>query len=281
MKNIFYTIILLLAGVSLYSCSEDQIKTYNGIKSGLMIQEVYSTDIYGNPIEYRDSASYSFAGLEDDTKTLKARVYVKTIGGLVDYDRPYVMKIDAAGTTGVVNEDYSLDGNKFIIKAGQAADTVLVTLNRSAKLHSKTIRVTVRLEANDYFDLPIAEYKNSSAWNVDGKQNSAVSYLIKFDEKYKEPSYWDWFGNDYFGKFSATKYVTLNAVMGWKLSDWNYAGSSGAKIALGKFDFAARTLRDYLQKMANAGTPVLEDDGSYVQLADGYKVDYSHIGSNK
>ena len=66
--------------------------------------------------------------------------------------------------------------------------------------------------------------------------------------------------------------------MGWTVNDWSNAGSSGSKVALGKFDFAARVFQKHLQKMADAGTPVLDDDGSYIQLPAKYAVDYSQYG---
>ena len=41
------------------------------------------------------------------------------------------------------------------------------------------------------------------------------------------------------------------------------------------FNYYAVKLRVYLQQMADAGTPVREDDGSFMQLGPGYEVDYS------
>ncbi|MCI6618083.1 MAG: DUF4843 domain-containing protein [Prevotella sp.] len=273
----FLFLILVLA---LVSCAEDEIKTYDGIKSGLMIQEIRSYDQYGNPVAYQDSISYSFAGAKDDTKLMRARLIVKTIGPTVDYPRPYILNVVTEETTAVLDADFNLSGNDFIVRPYQASDTVYITLLRTAKLHRQTLRIKVKIEPNEFFEIPILTYKNSSSWSVDGPTNSATSYLIKFDEKYKQPFYWTYFGKRYFGTFSSAKFIELNKVMGWTLDDWNKAGQSGSKVAGGKFDFAARALQKHLQSLADAGTPVLDDDGKYMQLANAYAVDYSKYDNN-
>ena len=43
-----------------------------------------------------------------------------------------------------------------------------------------------------------------------------------------------------------------------------------------RFTYFAIKMRIYLQAMADAGTPVREDDGSFMQLGAGYEVDYSN-----
>ena len=278
MKTIINTVIgsvSFLFVLSFSSCAEDEIKKYDGIKSGLMIQEISSWDQYGNPVLYRDSISYSFAGSKDDTEQLRACLLVRTIGPTANFSRPYILKIVSEETTAILDEDYSLKGNDFVVQPNTSSDTVYITLFRSQKLHKQTMRIRVRIEPNEYFEVPIKTYKNSSSWSVDGPENSATDFLIKFDEKYKQPFYWTYFGKRYFGTFSSAKFLELNKVMGWTLNDWNKAGQSGSKVAGGKFDFAARALQKHLQELADAGTPKLDDDGKYMQLAKTYAVDYS------
>ncbi len=48
-----------------------------------------------------------------------------------------------------------------------------------------------------------------------------------------------------------------------------------AKVSYGRLGFAAKAVRNYLQEQADNDTPVKDKDGSYMQLADGYTVDYS------
>lgn len=279
-KRILYTIVcLLLVYILPSACTQEEIALYSGCKSGLIIQEVSTTDFYGNPISYRDSISYSFADQKDSVEGTYIRFRVQTLGELVDYDRPYVLKVIADGTTAIEGEDFNLDNNEFVIKANTSSDWVRIYLKRSPKLRNTTLSVKVGVVANEYFEVPIQQYKNSSSWSSDGPLNSATSFKIKFNERYVAPQYWLWFGDSFFGEFTVARYLELNKVMGWTGKDWQNGGYEGEKVQYGRFDFAARALQRHLQEMADAGTPVLDDDGSYMQLPEGYEVDYSHIGS--
>lgn len=261
------------------SCSQEEVEPYSGIESGIFIQQVATTDVYGNPYSYRDSVAYSFAGAASNVESAVVSVFVQTTGGPKNYDRSYVLEV-MDGTTGVEGIDFTLADNDFVVKAHQVADTVRLRLIRTATLRKKTLRLKVGLKANEYFELPFEHYKNSSSWSVDGPQNSATTYVVNYSEAYSEPFYWMFFGDDYFGRFSSARFLALLEVMGWTTTDWNNAGMSGAKVAFGKFDYAARALQKYLQEMADAGTPVYDDDGTLMQLPATYAVDYSKITAN-
>ncbi len=279
MKKIIYACLAFTAILS-GACSEENVPLYNGCKAGLFIQEVYTSDIYGNPISYRDSTTFSFASVDEKYTEYSARFIVRTMGNTVNEPRPYKIAV-LEGTTAVEGEDFDLSQNDFIVHANNSTDTVWVRLIRTSKLRTNTLRIKLGLVANEYFDLPIDYYKNSSSWSEDGPKNSATSYIVRFSEIYTQPSYWGWYGDEYFGTFTVNRYLELNKVMGWTTTDWSNAGMTGAKVAYGKMDFAARTFQRHLQKMADAGTPVLDDDGSYIQLPAKYAVDYSKYESNE
>ena len=59
------------------------------------------------------------------------------------------------------------------------------------------------------------------------------------------------------------------------MDDWDEAGYSGAKISYGRFSFFALAVQNYFQEQADAGNPVRDSDGNYMQLAPAYAVDYS------
>lgn len=279
MKKILYIICVFVSTlVGTTSCNKD-LDLYSGCKAGIFIQEIYSTDIYGNPLSYRDSSSYSFANARESVTSGTVRLYIRAIGEVANYDRPYVLKA-MEGTTAVEGEDYDLSGNDFVIKANQGMDTIYVKLFRTPKLRTQTMRLKVGLEPNEHFETPITEYKNSSSWSVDGNMHSAISYIINFNERYTQPTYWGWYGDQYFGKFSVNKYLALNEYMGWTGTDWSNAGMTGQKIQTGRLDYFARYFRKYLQQKADEGDPLIDDDGSYMQLGASYLVDYSHLSSN-
>ena len=83
------------------------------------------------------------------------------------------------------------------------------------------------------------------------------------------------FGDDYFGSWTPRKYIIVNMACGLTVADWSNAGFAGAKVSLGRFSFFAVAVQKYLQEQADAGEPVLDSDGSYMQLAPAYAVDYS------
>lgn len=259
-------------------CSHEEIDLYSGPQAGIFIQQVRSSDIYGNPMTYKDGETgITFATQAAHVTGLNAFFYVRSMGPTVDYDRPYGIKVVPEETTAVEGVDYSLDGNDFCIKAGEAIDTVYIKLIRHKGLLQKTVRVFFQLSPNEHFEIPVKEYKNSANWTVAGDTLKADHYYVEFGENYTCPSYWNSFGKSYFGTWTVTKYLTLNEYMGWSVTDWSNAGFSGAKVAYGRLPVAAKMLQAYLQAQADAGTPVVDPDDpcGYVQQPSGYDVDYS------
>ena len=203
------------------------------------------------------------------------RFTIRTIGDVTDYPRKYSIKVDEKATTAVEGVDYSLSRNDYIIHPYQSTDSCIITLLRTPALRQKSLVLKLKLEANENFDIIFDSYTNSGAWNIPGDTLSALTYAIRFSEEYSEPHYWDWFGNDFFGKFTPTKMLELEKVMGWTYSDWNSGGSGTSKVQYGRMDFAANAFKNHLQKRADGGDPAREDDGSLMQLPGSYAVDYS------
>jgi hypothetical protein len=276
MKKIFNLIICLGFVSGLFeSCSHEQLELYSGCESGLFIQQVYRTDMDGNPSSYNDSVEWSFSTVDENVEYLRTRFYVRTIGKIVDYDRPFILKVNLDESTAIEGLDFDISENEMVIPANENMKVVTVRLLRTEKLKKEKVQVVFTLEPNEYFEVPIETYKNTLNWSDDATINSAISYKIIWGEIYTKPSYWNSFGNSYFGTFSVTKFMALNKCMGWKASDWSSAGTTGAKIAYGRLDYAATEFQKYLQALADAGTPLTEEDGSYVQLPTKYAVNYS------
>lgn len=274
----------MLAAISLWSCSEDDFSIYEpGTKAGIFIQRVSSTtyDNTGSTIisqNYTDSTAVSFASVRADIMEQQVSITVNLMGDTVGYDRKFILKVDDSKTTAVRGTHFDFKEEDCVIKAGQAKAVVPITLYRHADLLKSTLNVTFKLEANENFTLELEQFRNSSLWNsVTGKMLCGSIYKFSMSEKYSMPSYWSSFGEDYWGTWSATKEKMVNSIMGWSHADWSNAGFSGAKIALGKFAYAARKLHDQLQEAADKGTPVYDEDGQYMQLSDAYAVDYTHL----
>lgn len=263
---------LMLASTA---CSHEEIEDYSGCKAGVYIQEVIGSDAYGNPTVFRQGdESFSFTKSSPTATQGKVAFTVRLMGEVTDYDRPYKLTVVSEKTDAREGVDYDISSNKFTIKAGANSDLVIVTLLRNPELVQRTVTVFFKLEPNEHFELPMEEYKTSSSWSVDAPMASATTYYVKFGEVYIKPSQWD-NGSQHYGAYSVNKFLLLNRLMDWTVTDWDNAGAPGAKIGLGRFEFAATVLRRYLQEQADAGTPVIDDDGSYMQLGTNHLVDYS------
>ncbi len=102
----------------------------------------------------------------------------------------------------------------------------------------------------------------------------STSWKITYSEIYTRPKAWR---DDFFGPYSVNKYFELNRMFNLNSDDWRKAANfeEGSKIGGGRMRYCTIEFQRYLQEMADSGTPVLDDDGSYMQLASDFRVDYS------
>lgn len=275
-------LLLIALVVSLVSCEKSEIMNFTTDDCAVYFQSTagssYPADgsvIYPVTYRYIDSMSFSFTSQKPATKEVVLGLPLMTMGKIKDYKRPVKVVIDEERTTAVRGVDFQVDLDTVNIPANASKASLKVTFLRTEDLLTTTKRVAFCLEENEYFKLHIQKYKTSSNWQVKADTLSAIKYSVSFNEQYSMPTFYGWYGEDYFGKWSPKKYLTLNEVMGWTNNDWTNAGGSTSKISYGRMGFSARTFQKYLQGQADAGTPVLDVDGSYMQLADAYAVDYS------
>lgn len=265
------------AALATSSCSHDELDLYSGPKAMLYIQELYNFDIYGNPIGYRDHTDADFANVPPEYTIWTVSFQVKMAGEVVDYDRPYSLRIEAENTTGIEGEDFDLEGNEFTIKAGKASDVVRVRLHRTDRIKLEKIKVSFLLEPNEHFTMDIPEFKGSASWSAQTPMMDATRYYVTASEFYKCPARWnDWALELYFGEYTPKKFSVINALFGWTKEDWSAAGDpNNSKVLLGRIPFCASEFTKYLQDMADKGTPEREVDGSLMQPGSQYHVDYS------
>ncbi|MCF0173534.1 MAG: hypothetical protein HUJ91_07415, partial [Bacteroidales bacterium] len=95
-------------------------------------------------------------------------------------------------------------------------------------------------------------------------------YKIIYSDIYSSTNTWEWNGKTALGEWSASKEKRVNAIMGWTHYDWVMGVPP-----YGRMGYAAKMLRYELQALADAGTPVVDDNGEYMQLGAKYLVDYS------
>lgn len=259
----------------LAACEKQDIPVFTSDDHGIYFQRM-SSYILGSTTEYYgDSTAYSFASEAGSVKSAVLSATARTMGKVVDYDRPFKVVVDRENSTAVEGVHYEANLDTVKMPAGASSVYVRVRFFRVADLTEKTVRLVLKLEDNEYFKCYLPEYKNTNVYTATGAMIHGDQYVFSLSEMYTAPRYWSVFGEDFFGDWTPQKYVIVNTVCGLTPADWSNAGYSGAKVAYGRFSFFAVAVQKYLQERADAGEPVLDSDGSYMQLAATYAVDYS------
>lgn len=267
LSTIFFSLLVFMG------CEKKDIDVFTTDDTGIYFQR--SSSYSGSTQNYSNSSSFSFASLDASVEYSILSASVRTMGKVADYDRPFKVVVDEEQTTAIEGVHYTLNLDTCYIPAGESSANVRVTFFRTEDLMDEEVRLTLRLQDNEYFTCYIDEYKSTNSYTATGVQLSGTSFRFIVSEMYTEPGYWTSLGTSYLGTWSARKYSVVNSVCELTDDDWEVAGQSGAKVALGRFNFFALAVQAYLQEQADAGTPVLEADGSYMQLGSNYTVDYS------
>lgn len=271
--------IILFALISfpfLWSCDKKEIPVFASDDAEIYFQRLTNA-VYGSTTEYYgDSTDFSFAGTNAYYTSHVLYAPVLTMGKVVDYDRPFKVVVDMEETTAVEGKDFEIELDSLVIKAGTSKAEVPVRIIRTETLLEKTLKIVLRLQENEHFKCYLETYKNTNLYTAKGEQISGVRYVFTFNEMYTQPNFWkNYAEKDYFGEWTAKKYQVVNQVCGLTPIDWQYANYYGYKMQSARLPFFARTVRIYLQEQADAGNPVTDSDGKYMQLAPNYEVDYS------
>ena len=271
--------IILFALISfpfLWSCDKKEIPVFASDDAGIYFQRLTNA-VYGSTTEYYgDSTDFSFAGTNAYYTSHVLYAPVLTMGKVVDYDRPFKVVVDMEETTAVEGKDFEIELDSLVIKAGTSKAEVPVRIIRTETLLEKTLKIVLRLQENEHFKCYLETYKNTNLYTAKGEQISGIRYVFTFNEMYTQPNFWkNYAEKDYFGEWTAKKYQVVNQVCGLTPIDWRYANYYGYKMQSARLPFFARTVRIYLQEQADAGNPVTDSDGKYMQLAPNYEVDYS------
>ena len=272
-----WKIILFVSSLTLVfcACEKQDISVFTTDDSGIYFQRGTSY-IYNSTTEYYgDSVAYSFASAKASVKSVVLSATIRTMGKVVDYDRPFKVVVDQEGTTAIEGKHYEVNLDTVVVPAGKSTAYVRVRFFRTDDMMEKAVRLAIRLEDNEYFKCYFPEYKNTNAYSATGVMIHGDEFVFSLSEMYTEPWYWSMFGDGFFGNWTPKKFLVVNSVCGLSAADWDNAGYAGAKIQYGRFNFFTTTVQKYLQEQADAGTPELDSDGSYMQLAPSYSVDYS------
>ncbi len=265
--------ILALASV-ISSCKEDTIDAYESDYAKIYFQDQTSSGANGAE-GYSNSTKFSFVNRDLDWKSVVFRGTVRLMGNVADHDRACKVVVDDENTTMIAGEDYEINLDTLQIKAGANRGYIGVRFLRSANIKKEAKKLTLKLLPNENFDI-LEAYKATNVWsNTSADTIDGSRYCFTIDEIYKKPNNWDRVGaGTFFGEWTATKYAYINNLFGFTTTDWEWQSN---KISKARMPYYASTLQKDLQQKADAGEPVYDEDGNYMQLGDGYKVNYDNV----
>lgn len=250
MKRYFILPILGCLLLLCHSCQKD-LDLYSGKAS--VYFSMFSTGLgLSQPI---DSTVLSFAfeplSIKDSVVVLK----VNTLGPLSSTERRFKAVVDPQQTTAVAGEDYEVLADSYVVAAGQNTAELPVKVKRSAALKNKSRRLAIRLVASTDFELAL-----TTAISRNGtSKSSALIHRIDFTDVIEQPANW-YTAAYYFGKFSRKKLYLMNELTKVPLNQLTGNMTVAARRYVGSLT------KKYLQEMAAAGTPVLEEDGSLMEM---------------
>lgn len=249
----------------LFGCGENDALYYPGEPdgtSGICFSYYSGTTIAGGvtTYNYRDTTTeYSFGNVVDSI--LQVRVPVRLFGEVSDQDRPYVVKM--IGGTVREGEDFTMPDH-FVLEGGTALSYVTVNLKRTDELSDGVTRyLTLGLEENEHFK----SYIKNRMVGTDTVMTQTLT--IRYSMVYEKPWAWDLFALESLGEYSHAKLMCILSVMGWTYREFTNKNLYSVSPPVALF------MRIELQKRADDGNPVREADGSLMQLAGSYLVDYS------
>ncbi|RZS72643.1 uncharacterized protein DUF4843 [Pseudobacter ginsenosidimutans] len=206
------------------SCKKENMDVY---KSGHYIQ-------FTNSLADTTNLSFFFyPGKEEVTLALPLRL----IGTMPEGNLQYQLKVDPKVTTAEAKH-YSLPAS-FDFRQGLAIDTAYLTIKKSPELATTTYLLAIDI---------------ASTSDVQPGQTTYARRIFRINDMVTKPSWWDSnMDRFYLGVYTERKFR--------KFMEFTGVGDLSEKSDTEKTELIKR-FKYFLIQMKDAGTPVLEDDGS-------------------
>ena len=240
----------ILFSLLLAAC-QTEMMDYSG-KAGIYFAvQVRPTSGYGALDEwaYVDTTRVSFVKIIGEDTTINVRVRV--LGYLEDYDRTFRFDVlDTAGNAAIPGVHYDALETTGIIHANTEYTDIKVHLYRDESLQDTSYVIDLALRETADFSLPMKIWKSNDGY-TSGTPN-IIRHLIVVDDALYKPQNWN---DEYFGTYSQKKFQLMLDVGGYSFEQFEDANvmNSVARMAL------AQSMKNYLDDMEAAGTPVYED----------------------
>ena len=222
MKRSFIIYSILLT--AFIACKKEKMEVY---KSGHYIQ-------FTNSVADTTNLSFFFyPGKEEVTLALPLRL----IGTMPEGDLHYELKVDAKVTT-AETKHYSLPAG-FDFRQGLAIDTAYLTIKKTPELATTTYLLAIDIASTN---------------DVQPGQTTYARRIFRINDMVTKPSWWDSnMDRFYLGEYTERKFR--------KFMEFTGVGDLSQKSDTEKTELIKR-FKYFLIQMKDAGTPVLEDDGS-------------------
>ena len=262
LKHIFWCIALF---VSATACQKEEIMLFDREDAGVYFQ-------FSMFVQYVDSYTFPLQSYPLSTE-LSSVAPIRVMGNLKDYPRPVKVVIDEENTTMVRGVHYEIDLSEPVVEPGESMAYITVKIIRNDDYVDNELKLVLRLEDNEHFKAFLEKQKASDVYTSTLGEISANTFTFIASEVYTENIYWTFYGTSYFGTFSHKKLVFIDRFMGWPHYDWTVFNTGAVTIL--SIGMAAPLVRAELQRLADAGTPMREEDGTLMQLGASFRVDYS------
>jgi hypothetical protein len=241
---------LLFSLVLLSSCKKSELITFKGENS-----------LYFSKSSV-DSVSINFTLLSDEVKDTLLKIPVGLLGAQLAADAAYNVIVDDKITTAVRGVDFQLP-EQFNFLAKRSTDTVRVKIFRTEKLSKSQHIISLELPSNPTF--------NNSLMDINNAKNRSRTVRVFVTDVLAPPMYWsstaDFFGTEYFlGRFTKKKLQLCVELFG---GTFTFKQVYDLAYVLG--DIFGEQLNAHLQEQKANGTPVLEDDGTPMEIGEYYK----------
>jgi hypothetical protein len=240
---------LLIAMALFGSCKKENISTYKGSTS------VYFTNNYRNSV---DSGTVTFSYSLADVKDLVVSIPVSVMGLSANTDR-LVNVVVLDSSTARAGVHYDLLPETFKVRQGRMVDTLKIKVRRTPDLQSAPVSILLQLQANEHFT---TDMQNLITNKLTGSSFSFINYRLMVNDVLSKPRFWL---VSSMGNFSRKKVYLTAAVLGLQLQDmFDILLNNPNSLSGPSQSFWGRSMQIYLNQQKAAGTPVLDEDGTFM-----------------
>jgi hypothetical protein len=196
----------------------------------------------------------------EDVKDSLLRIPIRLIGKHFDVATPYKINYENNGSTATEATDFSLI-SPLLFPANKSQDTLFVKLIRSPHLQTDSIILNLELTSNQSFENNLIA--NNRETHMKTKKTIRISDVLGLPTGWKNTD--EELGLEhYLGRFTKKKFLLCI-----KLDDYWDIETTFNYMYLEKV-YYGDLLAEYLESQKDAGTPVLEDDGTPMTVGPFY-----------